>query len=103
MADGAARGAGGAAAGAPSEFQRRVDALIAAYRGRGHLAARLDPFGRERPRPAELELAYHGLTEADLSRTILAQIRGLPSTPTLKQTIECLEATYCGTTALEFM
>lgn len=99
MADGAARGP---STGAPSEFQRRVDALIAAYRSRGHLAAQLDPFGRARPRPAELELSSHGLTEADLSRPILAQVKGLPATPTLRDTIAYLEATYCGSIALEF-
>jgi 2-oxoglutarate dehydrogenase E1 component len=102
MADGAVRGAG-VAAGPPSEFQRRVDGLMAAYRGRGHLAAQLDPFGRARPRPPELELAYHGLSEADHQRTILTQVHGLPSTTTLREAIAYLEATYCGTTALEFM
>ncbi len=100
MAEGATRGV---AAGPPSDFQRRVDALIAAYRLRGHLAAQLDPFGRARQRPPEIELAYHGLTEADRSRPILAQIKGLSSTPTLAQAIARLEATYCGTTAVEFI
>jgi len=63
----------------------------------------LTPSGGARPRPQELDLAYHGLTETDLSRPILAQISGLPSTPTLGQAIAYLEATYCRTTALEFM
>jgi 2-oxoglutarate dehydrogenase E1 component len=93
----------GAASGEPSEFQRRVDALVHAYRRRGHLAATLDPFGRVRPRPPELELAYHGLSEADLARSVHVDIRGLPNTPTLRQVVEHMEATYCGNTGLEFV
>ena len=100
MADGASRGV---ATGPPSDFQRAVDGLIAAYRVRGHLAARSIHLGVPDSAPPELELAYHGLTEADRSRPILAQIKGLSSTPTLAQAIAHLEATYCGTTAVEFM
>jgi 2-oxoglutarate dehydrogenase E1 component len=92
----------GEATGSPSEFQRRVDALVFAYRRRGHLAATLDPFGRPRPRPTELTLEYHGLKDTDLPRPVHVDIRGLSSTPTLQETVDYLEATYCGNTALEY-
>src|SRR5688572_12908189 len=46
-----------------SSFQAAVDDLIFAYREFGHLAAKIDPFGRDRPRPVELTLAHHGLKD----------------------------------------
>jgi len=48
--------------------QERLDLLVRAYRVRGHLAARIDPLGRPRPVPPELDPAFYGLTEADMER-----------------------------------
>ena len=47
-----------------------VDDLVDSYRDQGHLAARIDPFGRERERPESLSLAHHGLSEADLAQPV---------------------------------
>ncbi len=48
--------------------QIAVIKLIAAYRHRGHQKAKLDPLGlAKREYVAELELATHGLTQADLA------------------------------------
>src|SRR5262245_54310837 len=47
---------------AAAQWQDRVSQLIRAYRVRGHLAARLDPLGGDRPEPAELTLAFHKLS-----------------------------------------
>src|SRR5262245_16121217 len=60
----AERGAGGASADA--DFARSAEALFRSYRARGHLIARIDPLGSERPMPADLEPRYFGFTEADL-------------------------------------
>ena len=46
--------------------QDRVDQLIRVYRMRGHIIAEIDPLGRPRPIPPELDPAFYGLTEADL-------------------------------------
>jgi 2-oxoglutarate dehydrogenase E1 component len=94
---------GGAAGGGDTNFQRSVDSLVAAYRARGHLASKLDPFGRERARPPELALEYHGLKESDLSRPANADVSGLGAGATLRQVIEHLELTYCSTIAVEYM
>ncbi len=98
-----AGGAGPAAAGAASPFQSAVDDLITAYREQGHLAAKLDPFGRERPRPATLSLSAHGLSEADLSRKAEAALSGLSGSATLGDVIAHLEQTYCRSIGVEFM
>ncbi|HYE60499.1 MAG TPA: 2-oxoglutarate dehydrogenase E1 component [Phycisphaerales bacterium] len=94
---------GVAATSGDTTFQRSVDSLVTAYRTRAHLAAKLDPFDRERTRPPELSLAYHGLSDADLDRPANSGVSGLAPGATLRQTIEYLEATYCSTIGVEFM
>ncbi|MFA6046618.1 MAG: 2-oxoglutarate dehydrogenase E1 component [Phycisphaerales bacterium] len=98
--DGAAP-AGGAASG--SSFDEHVVDLINAYREQGHLAAKLDPFDRERPRPATLALAPHGLADADLSRPVNGAQVGLPDGATLRDLVAHLERTYCRSIGIEFM
>ncbi len=51
-------------------FLLKVEALRQAYREFGHLAARIDPLGRERPRPRTLSLEAHGLSPQDLGRPL---------------------------------
>ncbi len=80
--------------------------LIRAYRIRGHLAADLDPLGmmghNTTPHP-ELEPASYGFTEADMDRPIfLDNVLGL-ETATMRQIIELVRRTYCGTFALQYM
>ncbi|HYE01961.1 MAG TPA: 2-oxoglutarate dehydrogenase E1 component [Phycisphaerales bacterium] len=84
-------------------FQHAVSDLIDSYRRRGHLAARLDPFGRERPRPAGLTLGYHGLGEHDLDRAANTGSTPLPPTATLRELIGFLEGCYCSTVGIEIM
>jgi 2-oxoglutarate dehydrogenase E1 component len=51
-----------------AQKQANVLRLVTAYRSRGHLAANLDPLGLAAKQPApDLELAFHGLTDADLN------------------------------------
>jgi 2-oxoglutarate dehydrogenase E1 component len=84
-------------------FQSAVDELIQSYRSMGHLAAKIDPFGRERPRPAALSIEFHGLTPADLDRTVDSTMTGISGTTTaLRELIEHLDATYCGSIGVEF-
>ena len=73
-------------------FLLKVEALRQAYRELGHLAARIDPLGRERPRPKALSLEAHGLSPEDLKRPLPP----LFGAPTLGALLERLEATYLG-------
>ncbi|MEE4121356.1 MAG: 2-oxoglutarate dehydrogenase E1 component [Paracoccaceae bacterium] len=78
--------------------------LIRAYRIRGHLAADLDPLGMREPeeRP-ELDPKSYGFTEADMDRPVfIDNVLGL-QTATMRQIVEIVKRTYCGTFALQYM
>ena len=78
--------------------------LIRAYRIRGHLAADLDPLGlRDQSARPELDPKSYGFTEADLTRPIfLDNVLGL-QIASMRQIIEIVKRTYCGTFALQYM
>ncbi|MEN0020368.1 MAG: 2-oxoglutarate dehydrogenase E1 component [Planctomycetota bacterium] len=89
--------------GLGSGFQVAVDRLIEAYRELGHIVAELDPFDRVRERPDALKLGHYGLTDSDLDRTASASGIGLGETATLRDIVQHLERTYCGSTGIEVM
>lgn len=97
-------GASGGPSG-ESPLQRAVQNLVTAYRDMGHLAARIDPFGRSRPRPAVLDPAYHGLKPSDMDHRVDVGVFGFAGggTTTIRTLIERLEAAYCGAVGFEFM
>jgi len=78
--------------------------LIRAYRVRGHMQANIDPLGMlKHPAHAELDPASYGFTEADWDRPIfIDHVLGL-ETATLRQIVQVLQATYCGSIGVEFM
>ncbi len=82
----------------------RAQALIRAYRVRGHLAATLDPLGIEKPQiHADLDPASYGFTDADMGREIyLGGQFGLERAK-LGDIIAILKETYAGTLGVEFM
>lgn len=78
--------------------------MIRAYRIRGHMDADIDPL---KMRPAslhpELQPESYGFGPGDLDRPIfIDHVLGL-ETATVRQMIEILRRTYCGTLAVEFM
>lgn len=78
--------------------------IIRAYRIRGHLVADLDPLGmRDQTPHPELDPKSYGFTEADLDRPIfIDNVLGL-QIASMRQIIEVLQRTYCGTFALQYM
>ena len=78
--------------------------IIRAYRIRGHLAADLDPLGmREATHHPELDPKSYGFTEADMDRPIfIDNVLGL-QTASMRQIIEIVRRTYCGTFAMQYM
>ena len=78
--------------------------LIRAYRIRGHLIADLDPLGLQNQKVhPELDPKSLGFTEEDMDRPIfIDNVLGL-ETATLREILEILKRTYCGTFAVEFM
>jgi 2-oxoglutarate dehydrogenase E1 component len=78
--------------------------IIRAYRIRGHLAADLDPLGlTDTKHHPELDPASYGFTEADMDRPIfIDNVLGL-ETASMRQIIDIVKRTYCGTFALQYM
>ncbi len=94
---------GDGSAGAASHFQASVGNLIEAYRTVGHIAAKLDPFGRTNEPPHNLSLEYHGLSSADYDRAVDATHVGLDGEVTLRQLEDHLKECYCGSIGVEVM
>ena len=96
------------ASGADSELGRKrtaVQQLIAAYRNVGARWANLDPLQRaERPAIPELEPSFYGFADADLetvfntSNTFFGR-----DTMSLRDLLNALRETYCGTIGVEYM
>jgi 2-oxoglutarate dehydrogenase E1 component len=78
--------------------------IIRAYRIRGHLAADLDPLGlAEKKSHPELEPASYGFSDADMDRPIfIDNVLGLTHA-SMREIIDILKRTYCGTFALQYM
>ena len=78
--------------------------LIRAYRIRGHLAADLDPLGmREASKHPELDQRSYGFTDADMDRPIfIDNVLGL-QIASMRQIVDIVKRTYCGTFALQYM
>ena len=78
--------------------------LIRAYRIRGHLVADLDPLGmRDAKTHPELDPKTYGFTEADMDRPIfIDNVLGL-QVASMREIVEIVKRTYCGTFALQYM
>ncbi|MES2715543.1 MAG: 2-oxoglutarate dehydrogenase E1 component, partial [Pseudomonadota bacterium] len=86
--------------------QVHVQSLVAAYRNVGARWADLDPLKRtERPKIPELEPAFYDLTESDMDITFSAANTYFSSSEnmTLREILQALRETYCGTIGAEFM
>ncbi len=78
--------------------------IIRAYRIRGHLVADLDPLGmRDQTVHPELDPKSYGFTDADMDRPIfIDNVLGLQMA-SMRQIMEIVQRTYCGTFALQYM
>ncbi len=95
-----------AAAGAAVDGKQvKVLQIINAYRFLGNRWAQLDPLKRyERPAVAELDPAYYGFTEADLGQGFnTGSFAALPEQATLREILEAVRQTYCGSIGAEYM
>jgi 2-oxoglutarate dehydrogenase E1 component len=84
-------------------LQGRVYQLVNAYRVRGHLFAKTDPLGTPPDAAPELDLGNFGLAATDYDALFpTVGIGGLPDRATLRQIIDHLSETYCGSIGVEF-
>ena len=80
-----------------------VARLIATYRAMGHKAAKIDPINEMEPQDtSELELAYYGLSEADLDTVFSTGPLHGPDTATLREIVALLNHCYCGSIGYEY-
>ncbi len=85
------------------EKEAKVLQLINAYRVRGHLVADLDPLDSRRAPHPDLDPASYGLTLWDLDREFITNGALGRDKATLREILEVLQATYCGTVTCEYM
>ena len=86
--------------------QVHVQSLIAAYRFLGSRWADLDPLKRqERPKLPELEPAFYDLSESDMDISFSATNTYFTTAEqmTLRQIVQALRETYCGSIGAEYM
>jgi len=99
--EGAARAA---PAGVPDRKQVSVIQLVAEYRFRGSLVADLDPLKRlPKPHIVELEPGYYDLGDTDMDTVFNTGTYMGQEQATLREIIQHLRDTYCGTLGVEYM
>jgi len=86
-----------------ARLQDRLRNLMQSFRGRGHLAARLDPLGLPRPEPYDLLPETHGIKQADLDRTVSIESAKGAQAQTVRQVVERLRNTYCRYIGAQFL
>jgi len=80
----------------------KVYRLILGYRNKGHLIATTNPIRTRKDRGANLDLAFFGLSDADLSKTFqVGSTIGL-GVATLKDILAHLQKTYAKSVGVEF-
>jgi 2-oxoglutarate dehydrogenase E1 component len=80
----------------------KVYRLILGYRNKGHLIATTNPIRTRKDRGANLDLAFFGLSDADLSKTFqVGSTIGLGAA-TLKDILAHLQKTYAKSVGVEF-
>ncbi len=85
-----------------SDKEVAVVKLINAFRGRGHLVAATNPVRPRRHHDADLDLEYHGLSEADLDTSFEVGAEVWIGTATLREILDHLKRTYCGSVSVEY-
>lgn len=99
-----ATGAGTAAAATGTDWMKeiRVYRLILGYRNKGHLLAKTNPIRARKDRGANLDLAFFGLSDADLDTVFQAgNLIGLGAS-SLRNILAHLQNTYANHVGIEF-
>ena len=84
-----------------AELTQRLDRLIRNFRVRAHRVADLNPLGPRNHVIPEIDPAYYGFTEADMSKPVLATT--FASATTVGDVIAALRETYTRAIGAQFM
>lgn len=85
-----------------SPLQSRIDDLVDAYRTLGHTTAHLDPLSPVAPSNPQLDLDQFGLVAANMDEVVSSRYFRKGVAMPLRQLIDELRRTYCGTLGAEF-
>jgi 2-oxoglutarate dehydrogenase E1 component len=96
---------GGGPAGSREELEKQAHVLrlIRNFRVRGHLLANINPLDSKREPHEELEPSSEGLTLWDLDREFITNGLAGKDRATLREILDVLRDTYCGTVGVEYM
>jgi len=85
--------------------QAAVSRLMNAYRINGHKQANVNPLAQPKTKlVAELDIAFHGLSELDLNTQFdTGTLHNTPEQLALKDILPILKTTYCGSIGVEYM
>jgi 2-oxoglutarate dehydrogenase E1 component len=100
------RSGGGSTEATQRNLQKQfsVMQLISAYRFQGNRIANVDPLKRmEQPAIAELDPSFYGLTDQDMDTVFDTGTLHGPAKATLREILQALRETYCGTIGVEYM
>ena len=88
----------------PEAFQKEVNVLnlIGAYRQRGHLFAKTNPIRPRRMHEQPIQLENFNLNDGDFETVFQAGIRIGLGPKTLREIVDFLEETYCGSIGAEY-
>ena len=86
-----------------AQLQDRVDQLIRGFRVRGHLEAKIDPLGMDRPTNRELNPESYGLLPSDFEKRFSARTILGENYKTLGEIVQQLRDTYCRSIGAQFM
>ena len=84
-------------------LQYRVNQLVRNYRVRGHNIAAVDPLGRRRPTPPELEISFYGFSAQDMERPVQSELFPFNRTLTVREIFQQLQDTYCRSIGVQYM
>ncbi|AWV89886.1 2-oxoglutarate dehydrogenase E1 component [Bradymonas sediminis] len=92
------------APGRTAGFAARVESLVRAYRLHGHLAAKIDPLGFERPAPPpELDPASYGFNSSDMDTPVRCKaLFGDNQQTSLREVLAKLKSLYCDSIAVQY-
>jgi len=102
----AKRGPAPVTQGDPEQHRKQTAVLqfINAHRFLGSRVADLDPLHRRDPgHVPELDLAYYGLSEADLDNVYNTGSLVGPDRASLREIVQAVRSTYCGHIGIEYM
>lgn len=88
---------------APSVLNLAIQDLVHSFRELGHFVADLDPLGHNRPNHPLLEMSEFNMEPGDLDRQVGTATFAGKTDGTLRDLIDKLRTTYCGTIGVEYM